>query len=75
LNNPGRYAWIVNASRSQSGGILGENNVALTRRTLMAASAGTLAMPYVARAADPVKVGMTVPMTGPAAESGGFRWP
>ncbi len=30
-------------------------------------------MPYVARAADPVKVGMTVPMTGPAAESGGFQ--
>ena len=47
--------------------------MALTRRTLMAAAAGTLAMPYVARAADPIKVGMTVPMTGPAAESGGFQ--
>ncbi len=30
-------------------------------------------MPYVARAADAVKVGMTVPLTGPAAESGGFQ--
>ena len=38
----------------------------------MLASAGTLAMPYVARAADPIKFGMTVPITGPAAESGGF---
>ena len=47
--------------------------MALTRRTLMLASAGTLAMPYVARAADPIKVGMTVPLTGPAAESGGFQ--
>ena len=44
----------------------------ITRRTLMLASAGTLAMPYVARAADPIKIGMTVPVTGPAAESGGF---
>ena len=47
--------------------------MALTRRTLMLASAGTLAMPWVARAADPIKVGMTVPITGPAAESGGFQ--
>ena len=45
----------------------------INRRTLMLASAGTLAMPFVARAADPLKVGMTVPMTGPAAESGGFQ--
>ena len=44
----------------------------MTRRTLMLASAGTLAMPFVARAADPIKFGMTVPVTGPAAESGGF---
>ena len=44
----------------------------ITRRTLMLASAGTLAMPFVARAADPLKIGMTVPVTGPAAESGGF---
>jgi branched-chain amino acid transport system substrate-binding protein len=46
--------------------------VAISRRTLMLASAGTLAMPFVARAADPIKIGMTVPITGPAAESGGF---
>jgi branched-chain amino acid transport system substrate-binding protein len=46
--------------------------VAISRRTLILASAGTLAMPYVARAADPIKIGMTVPITGPAAESGGF---
>ncbi len=46
--------------------------MSLTRR-MMLASAGTLAMPFVARAADPIKVGMTVPMTGPAAESGGFQ--
>ncbi len=47
--------------------------MALTRRTLMLASAGTLAMPFIARAADPIKIGMTVPLTGPAAESGGFQ--
>ncbi len=46
--------------------------MALSRRTLMLASAGTLATPFVARAEDPIKVGMTVPVTGPAAESGGF---
>ncbi|WP_216851064.1 ABC transporter substrate-binding protein [Acidisphaera sp. L21] len=46
--------------------------MAISRRTLILASAGTLAMPYVARAADPIKIGMTVPITGPAAESGGF---
>ena len=46
--------------------------MALSRRTLMLASAGTLAMPFVARAEDPLKIGMTVPVTGPAAESGGF---
>ena len=47
--------------------------MALTRRKLMLASAGTLAMPFIARAADPIKIGMTVPLTGPAAESGGFQ--
>ena len=46
--------------------------MALSRRSLMLASAGALAMPYVARAEDPLKIGMTVPITGPAAESGGF---
>ncbi len=30
-------------------------------------------MPWVARAADTIKLGMTVPLTGPAAESGGFQ--
>jgi branched-chain amino acid transport system substrate-binding protein len=30
-------------------------------------------MPFVARAADPIKIGQVVPMTGPAAESGGFQ--
>ena len=45
----------------------------LHRRTLLLASAGTLAMPWVARAADTIKIGMTVPLTGPAAESGGFQ--
>ena len=34
--------------------------MALARRTLMLASAGTLVMPWVARAADPIKGGMTV---------------
>ena len=43
----------------------------------MLASAGTLAMPalaipFVARAADTLKIGVTSPVTGPAAESGGF---
>ncbi len=46
--------------------------MSITRRTLMLASAGSLAMPFVARAADTLKIGMTVPITGPAAESGGF---
>jgi branched-chain amino acid transport system substrate-binding protein len=49
-----------------------DTRVALTRRTLMLASAGTLAMPYVARAADPIRIGVVSPITGPAAESGGF---
>ena len=44
----------------------------INRRTLMLASAGTLAMPWVARAADTIKIGVTSPVTGPAAESGGF---
>ncbi len=38
----------------------------------MLASAGTLAMPYIARAADTIKIGVVSPITGPAAESGGF---
>lgn len=46
--------------------------MAITRRSLMLASAGTLAMPWVARAADPIKIGVVSPLTGPAAESGGF---
>jgi branched-chain amino acid transport system substrate-binding protein len=45
----------------------------INRRTLMLASAGTLAMPWIARAADTIKIGVTSPMTGPAAESGGFQ--
>ncbi len=30
-------------------------------------------MPWVARAAETIKIGLTSPMTGPAAESGGFQ--
>ncbi len=44
-----------------------------TRRTLLLASAGTLATPWVARAADTIRIGVTSPVTGPAAESGGFQ--
>ncbi len=44
----------------------------IQRRTLMLASAGALAMPWVARAADTLKIGVVSPLTGPAAESGGF---
>ncbi len=47
--------------------------MAINRRTLMLASAGALAMPWVARAADTLKIGVTSPVTGPAAESGGFQ--
>ena len=39
----------------------------------MLASAGTLAMPYVARAADTMKIGVVSPLTGAAAESGTFQ--
>ena len=46
----------------------------LTRRTALAASAATLAMPYVARAAgDTIKIGLSSPITGAAAESGRFQ--
>ena len=45
----------------------------INRRTLMLAYAGALAMPWVARAADTFKIGVTSPVTGPAAESGGFQ--
>ncbi len=45
----------------------------IKRRTLMLASAGTLAMPWVARAAETLKIGVVSPVTGPAAESGGFQ--
>ncbi len=41
-----------------------EVTVAITRRSLMLASAGTLAMPYVARAADTMKIGIVSPLTG-----------
>ena len=47
--------------------------MAITRRTLMLASAGTLAMPYVARAAEPLKIGVVTPFTGAAAEAGTFQ--
>ena len=47
--------------------------MAITRRSLMLASAGTLAMPYVARAADTMKIGVVSPLTGAAAESGTFQ--
>lgn len=44
----------------------------LTRRGLGLAAAGLLAAPRVARAADPIQIGMVVPTTGPAAEAGRF---
>ncbi len=47
--------------------------MSITRRTIMLASAGTLAMPWVARAAETLRFGVTSPITGPAAESGGFQ--
>ena len=45
----------------------------LTRRTAVLASAATLAMPWVARAAGTIKIGISSPVTGAAAESGGFQ--
>ncbi len=45
----------------------------LTRRSLGLAAAGLLAAPRIARAAaDPILIGVTVPITGPAAEAGRF---
>ena len=46
--------------------------VALTRRGFGLATAGLLAAPHVARAADPIQIGMVVPNTGAAAEAGRF---
>ena len=46
--------------------------MALTRRGLGLVAAGLLAAPRVARAADPIQIGMVVPATGPAAEAGRF---
>jgi branched-chain amino acid transport system substrate-binding protein len=46
----------------------------ITRRTAVIASAATLAMPFVARAAsDTIKIGISSPVTGAAAESGRFQ--
>ena len=47
--------------------------MSITRRTALIASAATLAMPWVARAADTIKIGLSSPVTGPAAESGRFQ--
>lgn len=46
----------------------------ITRRTAILASAATLAMPFVARAAaNTIKFGISSPVTGAAAESGRFQ--
>jgi branched-chain amino acid transport system substrate-binding protein len=46
----------------------------LTRRSAVLASAATLAMPWVARAAgNTIKIGISSPVTGAAAESGRFQ--
>ena len=47
--------------------------MSITRRTAMLASAASLAMPWVARAADTLKIGISSPVTGAAAESGRFQ--
>ncbi len=44
----------------------------VTRRGLGLATAGLLAAPRIARAADPIMIGVTVPQTGPAAEAGRY---
>ncbi len=44
----------------------------LTRRDLALATAGLLAAPHIARAADPIVIGAVVPLTGPAAEAGRY---
>lgn len=44
----------------------------LTRRGFSLGAVGLLASPHVARAADPILVGLVVPMTGSAAEAGRF---
>ena len=48
--------------------------MSVTRRTAIIASAASLAMPFVARAAsDTIKIGLSSPITGAAAESGKFQ--
>jgi branched-chain amino acid transport system substrate-binding protein len=47
----------------------------IRRRTLLAGSTAALAMPFVARAADVLKVGVFVPLSGAAASWGlGAKW-
>ena len=45
----------------------------LTRRGLALGTAAALAVPHIARAADPLKIGCVFPSTGPAAEAGQFQ--
>ncbi len=47
--------------------------MSITRRTAMMAAGASLAMPWVARAADTLKIGLSSPVTGAAAESGKFQ--
>ena len=47
--------------------------MSITRRTAMLASAASLAIPWVARAAETLKIGISSPVTGAAAESGRFQ--
>ena len=49
-------------------------NHTITRRSLALATAATaLATPFIARAADTIKIGCVFPSTGPAAEAGKFQ--
>ena len=73
LNNPARCAWNAPATAGNKPAGPGELNVAITRRTLMLASAGTFGHALRGPRGRSDQIGMTVPMTGPAAESGGFQ--
>ena len=47
--------------------------IGLTRRALAVTTVAALAAPRLARAEDPIRIGVTSPSTGPAAESGKFQ--
>ena len=51
----------------------GMKPIGLTRRALAVSSVAVLSAPRLARAEDPIRIGVVSPSTGPAAESGKFQ--